>query len=113
MAVLSCGEVGVRGPWAHVIGILVLSLLSILIAWVYHALFRKINTVWAGLWFGLALWVVIFFALHPLVPGVGSFRQLDWNTNITILCLFLIYGLFVGYSISYEHLQEELEKQRN
>lgn len=98
-----------RGPGGHFLGILVISLLSISIAYLYYVLLRKMDTPWVGIWFGLALWVILFIGVNQLIPGVKKVGELGWNTNITLLCIFLIYGLFVGYSISYEHKEDEYE----
>jgi hypothetical protein len=101
-----------RGPVGHLIGIILLSLLSIVISLLYYGLFRRMNTVWTGLWFGLALWVVIFLGLHQLIPGVRSVWALGWDTNTTLICVFLLYGLFIGYSISYEYHEEEYAREK-
>jgi len=101
-----------RGPVGHLIGILLISLISMLIALLYYLLFRRMNTVWTGIWFGLALWVVLFVGLYPLFPGIKGFNEMHWNVNITFICLFLIYGLFVGYSISYEYQQGDTHEYR-
>lgn len=98
-----------RGPGGHFIGILVISLFSIGFAYLYYALLRRMDTAWVGVWYGLALWVVLFIGLNQLIPGVKKVDELGWNTNITLLCIFIIYGLFVGYSISYEHKEDEYE----
>jgi hypothetical protein len=99
-----------RGPLGHLIGITIISILSMLVAFLYYVLFRKMDTAWIGVWYGLALWVVVFLGLNQLIPGVKSVGELGWNTNITLVCIFIFYGLFVGYSISYEHKQSEYDK---
>ncbi len=86
----------------HLLSIVLISLLSVFIAWLYYALFRKKQNVWFGIWFGIALWVLLFIGLHSLIPGVKSVHELGWNTNIVFLSIFALYGLFVGYSIYYE-----------
>jgi Conserved membrane protein YqhR len=32
-----------------------------------------------------------------------TFYKMSVNTVITSVCIFIIYGLFVGFSISYDH----------
>jgi hypothetical protein len=99
-----------RGIGGHALGIIIISLLSILAAFLYYALFRKIETAWTGVWYGLALWVVIFLGINQLIPGVRTIGELGWNTNFTLVSIFIMYGLFVGYSISYEHKQFEYQE---
>jgi hypothetical protein len=100
-----------RGIGGHALGIILISLLSVLAAYLYYVLFRRIDTAWTGVWYGLALWVVIFLGLNQLIPGVKTVGQLGWDTNITLVCIFIMYGLFVGYSISYEYKQAEYQDQ--
>ncbi|MDQ0337745.1 hypothetical protein J2S00_000515 [Caldalkalibacillus uzonensis] len=100
-----------RGPWGHMTAIVLIGLLSILPAWLYYLLFSNMETPWAGIWFGVALWMIIFLGLHPLIPGLKSVQQLGWQTNIVLLCIFILYGLFVGYSISYEAGQHDMDDQ--
>lgn len=100
-----------RGPLGHIIGILIISLLSIVSAYIYYGLFRKMDTPWVGIWYGLALWVIIFLGLNQMIPNVKTVGELGLNTNITFVSIFIIYGLFVGYSISFEHKLKQLEKE--
>ncbi|MDG5788706.1 YqhR family membrane protein [Evansella sp. AB-P1] len=100
-------------PWAlgdwkngwlgQLVGILFIAVVSIPVAFLYRMIFAKINKPWPGLLFGLSLWVVIFWVFNPMFPGLKSLQQLDLNTIITTICLYLVYGLFIGYSISYEY----------
>jgi hypothetical protein len=101
-----------RGPIGHLIGIILISLLAVLGAYLYYKLMKRMNTIWAGLWYGFALWVVIFMGLNQIIPGVKKVGELGWNANITLVCIFLFYGIFVGYSISYEYQQGTFEQKR-
>lgn len=96
------------GGWkSNWIGIMIVSMiygiLSILAALVYYALLRKKKSfVWGAL-YGAALFIVIFFVLHPLYPNAKSVITYDINTILTALTSFIVYGVFIGYSISYEY----------
>ncbi|WP_175487406.1 YqhR family membrane protein [Alteribacillus persepolensis] len=100
-------------PWAlpewkntylgHLAGIVFIALLSIAVAFLYRFLFQKFYSIWPGIGFGAGLWILVFYLLQPLFPGVGPVNSLDTNTVVTTLCLFVLYGVFIGYSIGYEH----------
>lgn len=98
-----------RGPAGHFIGMLVISFFSIGFAFLYYVLLRKLETAWVGIGYGLALWVILFLGLNQVIPGVKTVGALGLNTNITLICIFIIYGLFVGYSISYEYKEDQYE----
>ncbi|MDQ0208979.1 YqhR family membrane protein [Alkalicoccobacillus murimartini] len=107
-------------PWAlgawkvtytgQVVGVVAISLLSIFIAFIYKWLFQKLQSMWAGVGFGALLWVLVFYIFNPFIPGLKAVQNLDLNSIITSLCLFLLYGLFVGYSISYEYQQQNQQE---
>lgn len=86
-----------------IISILLAGLLSIVVAWTYYAIFKKIYSMWLGIIYGIVLWVIIFVVLQPIFPNVPILADLDGKTIVSTLCLFIIYGLFVGYSISYDY----------
>ncbi|MBH0229843.1 hypothetical protein LCL89_01845 [Halobacillus yeomjeoni] len=92
------------GTWlAEILAILLVGLLSLLIAILYYILLKNKNGIWPGLFFGLSLWGIIFFVLRPIFPAIPSFLELNSDTWVTSGCLFILYGVFIGYSISYEY----------
>jgi len=100
-------------PWAvgdwkdrvlgQFIGIVIIGLLSIGIALLYYGLLKKFRSMWMGLLFGLILWAIVFYVLNPIFPDLKTVNQLERNTIITTLCFYILYGVFIGYSISFEH----------
>lgn len=100
-------------PWAfgdwkngwlgHIVGIVFISILSIAAAFLYRLIFVKINKLWPGILFGFLVWLVIFGLLNPMFPGLKPLSALDANTIITTCCLYIVWGVFIGYSISYEY----------
>lgn len=107
-------------PWAlgdwkttytgQAVGVAVIAVVSILVAFIYKWLFQKVNTMWAGVGFGALLWVIVFYICNPFIPGLKSVQNLDLNSIITSFCLFILYGLFIGYSVSYEYQQQHSDK---
>ncbi|MCK0472568.1 YqhR family membrane protein [Halalkalibacter sp. APA_J-10(15)] len=101
----------VLGEWkdtyiGQLVGIGLISVLSIGIAFLYKLLLQKVNSMWAGVVYGLVLWVSVFFLLNPIFPGLKSVQNLDFNTIITSVCLYVLYGTFIGYSISFQYAEE-------
>lgn len=108
-------------PWAlgkwkehlsgQLLGILVISIVSVIIAFLYRLGLAKIRTLWFAILFGLILWVMVFYILQPWIPHLKPVTKLGKDTISTTLCLFSLYGLFLGYSISFE--VNELVNQKN
>ncbi|MGJ9456943.1 YqhR family membrane protein [Oceanobacillus sp. CF4.6] len=86
-----------------IITILLAGILSIMAALIYYGLFKKINSMWMGLLYGVILWVIIFYIMQPIFPNIPRLIDLTYNTIVSTLCLFILYGTFIGYSISYDY----------
>ncbi|RIW31090.1 hypothetical protein D3H55_15905 [Bacillus salacetis] len=96
-----------------VISILAYGLISIGVALIYYAALRKLKSMWVGAGYGIALMLAVFVVLNPLFPGMKGITETDYITLITIACIYILYGVFIGYSISYEEneLQHHFEKE--
>ena len=90
---------GVRGQF---IGVAIIGVLSIGVALVYYAVLRKFQSIWIGLLYGAVLWGLVFLVLNPIFPDLKTVNHLDRNTIITTVCFYILYGVFIGYSISFE-----------
>ncbi|ELK46248.1 YqhR family membrane protein [Halobacillus sp. ACCC02827] len=92
------------GTWlSEVLAILLTGILSILTALVYYFLLKNKNGLWPGMLYGGIIWAVVFLVLTPVFPAVPTFLEMDSDTWVTTGCLFILYGVFIGYSISYEY----------
>ncbi|TYR82442.1 hypothetical protein FZC66_02295 [Priestia megaterium] len=95
------------GAWKErwiglVVSIFVIGILSMIVGLLYYVLLKKFKTMWVGIGYGLLLWAVVFLVLNPLFPTIKTVADLTFNTIITTICLYILYGVFVGYSISFE-----------
>ncbi|WP_251551343.1 YqhR family membrane protein [Neobacillus muris] len=109
---------GILEPWAagdwkygwggSMLSILLLGIISVCVSFIYFALLRKFNGIWVGMAYGLILFLIVYFVLNPLLPGIKQITDLSRNTVITSICLFALYGIFIGYSIQYEHESRNL-----
>ncbi|MTH52369.1 hypothetical protein GKZ89_03045 [Bacillus mangrovi] len=97
------------GMWGSAASLLIISFLSIGAAFVYYALLKKFHSIWAGILYGIGLWAAVFFLAVPLFPVLKSAAELSSDTTVTVLCLYILYGTFIGYSISYDY--QEIMKE--
>lgn len=114
------GPALVLSPWAlgdwknghlgQIVGIFVISFLSVIVAFIYRFLLQKIFNIWVPLFFGAGLWFIVFYLLEPIFPPLKPVTELDSNSLVTSICLYLLYGLFIGYSISYEYKERQEKK---
>ncbi|SHF60132.1 YqhR family membrane protein [Ornithinibacillus halophilus] len=98
----------VRAGWTDgwlgdVVSILIIGGLSVLVALIYYALLKKNRSILVGLLYGLVLWAIVYYVFQPMFPNIPNVTELDRNTIVTTICLFILYGIFIGYSISYDY----------
>lgn len=94
------------------ITIIIIGLLSMAVAFIYYIALRKLYTMWVGVIFGIVLWGLIFFVLHPLFPNIPAFASLEINTLVSTACLFILYGTFIGYSIAYDYHDTKVKEKK-
>ncbi|ASN05272.1 YqhR family membrane protein [Virgibacillus necropolis] len=105
-----------NAKWTHewlgdLISIVIIGVISIVVALVYYGLLRKISTMWIGTLFGIILWGIVFYLLQPIFPNIPPLNELGKDTIVSTLCLFILYGTFIGYSISYDYRDTAIRGQ--
>lgn len=106
------------GWLGNTLSILMVGVLSLLTAFIYYGLFKKINSLWMGVGFGIILWGIVFYIIQPIFPNIPDLMDLNRYTIVSTLCLFILYGTFIGYSISYDYAdtirkEEEIKEKQN
>lgn len=104
------------GNWKNewqgtVVSILLFGVLSIGVAFIYYALLKKFSHWLVGAAYGVVLFIIVFFFLHPFFPGIKPLTELKWSTIISSICIFIVYGIFIGYSISYEYQNKKAQEK--
>lgn len=78
---------------------------SALCSLLYVLVLRKVKGPWLGMMYGIAWWAVLFLAFSWPLLMQPPFR-LPWNTVISEFCVFLLWGLFIGYTAAIEYTDE-------
>lgn len=86
-----------------IVSVLIIGLLSMLVAVIFYLLFKKHNSMWTGIIYGVFLWFIVIYFINPLYPNIPTLAELDKNTLITTLSLFCLYGVFIGYTITFDY----------
>ncbi|KZE80892.1 hypothetical protein AV654_11120 [Paenibacillus elgii] len=90
----------------YMLGWLAFIALSVVAALLYTMLFAKAFGPWYGIGYGVAWWAFLFLLVGPVTGMMNWIAYLDLNTVVTQACLFVVWGLFIGYSISFEFTNE-------
>ena len=101
-----------KGWIGTVFSILIIGVVSIVASLIYYALLRKFNNLWVGLIYGAGLFLLVFYVLNPIFPGIDSFWKLSRDTLITTACIYVLYGVFIGYSISFEEAERSAADEK-
>ncbi|TFJ93697.1 YqhR family membrane protein [Lentibacillus salicampi] len=86
-----------------VLSILMIGVISLLTAFIYYVLFKKINSLMMGIAYGIVMWFIVFYIIQPIFPNIPPLMELSANTIVSTVCLYILYGTFIGYSISYDY----------
>lgn len=87
-------------------GLAMFILMSIIAALIYVTILGRFRGPWPGLLFGAAWWGLAYAFAGPIVGMVPPLNQIGWNSMITDFCLFMMWGLFIGFSIAFEFHNE-------
>lgn len=88
-------------------------LFSILGSFVYMLLLGKLKGPVPGILYGIGWWMVLYYIVGP---GTGMFApvtRIGWDTIIADFCLFLLWGLFIGFSTAFEFTEETGTERKN
>lgn len=103
---------GWKEGWAGILlATLLYGLVSIVTALIYYGTMKKRKSFWWGMVYGAVLFLIVFLVLFPLFPETKSLLNYDLNSILTALSAFILYGVFIGYSISYEYEEFQYLKQ--
>ncbi|KQX46488.1 YqhR family membrane protein [Paenibacillus sp. Root444D2] len=81
----------------------IFTVFSIVAAFIYMVTMWKFQGPWWGLAYGALWWAVIYLLIGPLSGMTYWIKDLDLDTVLSDFCLFLLWGMFIGYSISIEY----------
>ncbi|MHA7962777.1 YqhR family membrane protein [Paenibacillus sp. CAU 1782] len=91
--------------WGIVTGLGSYILFSAVAALLYQAVLGRLRGPWPGLIYG-AVWGLIAAVIGPLLGMMEKINVIGWSSLITEFCVFLLWGLFIGYSIAFEFTDE-------
>ncbi|MFD2672749.1 YqhR family membrane protein [Marinicrinis sediminis] len=95
-----------ESPAGQVLGTIYFTLFSIMASLLYGLLFYKLRGAWYGLAYGLLWWSVIFLLAGPALGLTAPAYRLDLDTALTEGALYVMWGVFIGFSISFEFTDE-------
>lgn|SRR5690606_9624192 len=101
-----------QGEWKEgwlgiVIATLLYGIISIVVALLYYFTLRKQKSIIWGAVFGAVIFLLLYFVLYPIIPGLDQIWKYPLLTIVTEVCFFILYGIFIGYSISYEYQEQQ------
>lgn len=99
-------------PWyMKLVGIFLNGIISMIIATIYFGLLRRLHHWIFGVLYGIILWLIVYLGMPILFYQYNPFADQTLETHTGFLCFMILYGVFIGYTISFddEALHRELE----
>lgn len=90
----------------HLIGLLSFIIFSMIAAIIYLLLFNKVKGPWLGMLYGLIWWALLYLIIGPPLGMMKKITKLDGNSMTSDICLFILWGVFIGYSVALEFTDE-------
>ena len=95
----------------HLVGLLFFVLYTLIAAFIYVFTLTRFKGPIAGIVYGIFLWALLFFGLNSLFHLTKPIMKLGWTTNSVMFSLYVLIGLFIGYSLSAEFNNEDQGNQ--
>lgn len=95
----------------HGLSIILSGILSLIPSTIYYIIFKRINSMWIGVVYGFFWWIVLFFCIQPLFNVTMSVFELESKTIVATIAVFVLYGTFIGYTISYNDYDLKIKEQ--
>lgn len=92
--------------------IFIASLISIGVSFIYYLLFKKVNSIFMGIGFGVMIWLIFVFITQYTFPNIKPFTDFDKVSMLSSICIFILYGTFIGYSISFDYYETYILKTK-
>ncbi|PWW44176.1 MULTISPECIES: YqhR family membrane protein [Paenibacillus] len=90
----------------HLTGWLFFIVFSVFTSLIYTFTLRKLKGPIPGMGYGILWWLIIFVLVGPKLDMVKPLNRLTWDSIITEFCFFLLWGLFIGYTVAMEFTDE-------
>lgn len=89
-----------------------IGVLSIVVTFIYYLLFKRFRSWLPGAFFGLGLWVLVGLLIPFQLYELSFTSFYKSNTNVVSFSSLLLYGIFIGYSISYDEEMRKYEPEK-
>jgi hypothetical protein len=95
-----------NGTGGYLVGYVSFIAMSIVAALLYALVARKLKGPWPGVLYGIAWFVLVYLLIGPMVGMLKPLGVLDWDSIWTDFSIFVIWGVFIGYTITMEFTDE-------
>ncbi|UVI32273.1 YqhR family membrane protein [Paenibacillus spongiae] len=92
--------------WGQLAGLGSFVIFSIAATYLYMLILGRLRGPRWGILYGGVWWLVIFIWLGPLIGITEPYYKIGYDTLATELSIYLLWGLFIGYTIAFEFHDE-------
>lgn len=88
---------------AYSLYIIMFMVVSLFISGIYYVTLKKQKSWVPAAMFGIVLWGIGYVFIPMISTNLNSLRVFSTETHVTTLCIAIMYGTFIGYSISFHY----------
>ncbi len=92
----------------QLVGLVFFVIFTVVASFFYMLLLVRFKSPFVGIFYGVLLWAFTFFILSPFFDLTKPVKELGFYTNSVMVSLFILIGLFIGYSIAIEFNNEDI-----
>lgn len=89
--------------------IVIYGVISIFIAYIYYIAFKKIGGLMFSVLYGMGLFILVLFIFPQFSSDFPYLLTMTRRSILTSACILILYGTFIGYSISFDFKQMKVE----
>ncbi|MNW36801.1 hypothetical protein D3C74_138200 [compost metagenome] len=92
----------------QITGLLFFIAFSVLASLLYALTMKTLKGPYPGMIYGVVWWAILFVLAGPKLGMMSPVNRSTWDSIFTDFCLMLIWGLFIGYTISVEFTDDRV-----
>lgn len=98
--------------YGTILTVVIYGLISAVIAYVYYLLLRKVDGMLIGVMFGIGLAAFFLFVFPQISQDIPQLLSMSKRSITANSCILILYGTFIGYSISFDYRQMRIQLEK-
>lgn len=94
------------GAAGYIVGFLSFLVISVIASLLYVLFASKMKGPWPGIGYGVLWFLILYMAIGMLFGLVPPLGVISWDSLWSDFTVYVFWGVFIGYTISFEYTDE-------